>query len=110
MLLCARTHSHTQHNELVTQCRTPQEHTDKDNPRTTCAKVDILKTMLHRRSHRNHHAFKDTGLKDRGAAQCLNAAVSHLYSQAMYFYQLLKPFPFRHGNNGAQLRETGGIY
>lgn len=82
----------------------------RDNPHTTCAKVDSLKTMLRHCSHHNQSAFKDIRLKDRRAAQCTNTAISHLYSQAMYFYQLLKPFPFRHSNNGAQLRETGGLY
>lgn len=54
--------------------------------------------------------LKISGLKGGRAAQCINTAVSHLYSQAMHFYQLLKPFPFRHSNNGAQLKETEGLH
>lgn len=55
----------------------------KDSPCATCAKVDSLKTMLHHRSRHNHSTFKDLGLKDRKAAQCINTAVSQLYSQAV---------------------------
>lgn len=74
------------------------------------AKVDSPKTMLHHSSRRNRGALKDIGLRDGRTAQYVNTAISRHYSQATDFYQLLKPFPFRHGNNGAQLRATEGLH
>lgn len=108
--LYPHTHKHTQHNGPETQRGTPQVHTRGDNPHTTCAKVDSLKTMLHHSSRRNRGALKDIGLRDGRTAQCVNTVISRHYSQATDFYQLLKPFPFRHGNNEAQLRATEGLY
>lgn len=106
----AHTQTHTQHNGPETQRGTPQVHTRGDNPHATCAKVDSPKTMLHHSSRRNRGALKDIGLRDGRTAQCVNTVISRHYSQATDFYQLLKPFPFRHGNNEAQLRATEGLY